>query len=148
MENATNAIIATLRTMIAMATTSMLERRLTMHDRWRQWSGGIDLDQRFPSAVPIGRAMTAPQKCFTQKILGARCALLLLLCADRPKRLFDAAGFGILHQRHPGCFATLRARELLHRNHGALDSSAKKADDDQNMDHDVFSVVECGAAGR
>jgi hypothetical protein len=22
----------------------MLERRLTMHHRWRQWSGGIDLD--------------------------------------------------------------------------------------------------------
>ena len=102
----------------------------------------------FPFAVPMGRAITAPQKCFTQKIPGARCALLLLLCADRPKRLFDAAGFGILHQRHPGCFATLRARKLLHRYHGALDRSAKKADDDQNMDHDVFSIVECGAAGR
>ena len=60
---------------------------------------------------------------------------LLLLRADRPKRLFNTAGFRILQQRRPGCFATLRARKLLRRYHGALDSSAKKANDDQNMDH-------------
>jgi hypothetical protein len=48
----------------------------------------------------------------------------------------------LLKQRGPGCVAALCAGEFLRRYHGALDSAAEKADDDQNIDHDDFSTVE------
>jgi hypothetical protein len=36
-----------------------------------------------------------------------------LLHAEGPKRLFNAAGLGVLDQCQPCCLATLRARELV-----------------------------------
>ena len=44
MANPTKAITATLRTMIAMAATSMVEKRFAMRHFWRQSSDGVDLD--------------------------------------------------------------------------------------------------------
>src|SRR5258705_4168083 len=44
-ENRTKATTATLRTIIAVATTSMMESRFdAMCHFWRQWSGSVDLD--------------------------------------------------------------------------------------------------------
>jgi hypothetical protein len=61
MENPTKASTAKLRTIIAIAATSMLKARLgsnAMRHRWRQSSGGVDLDhtafgslKRFPGGV-------------------------------------------------------------------------------------------------
>jgi len=52
-ENRTKASTATLRTIIAIATTSMMESRLdAMRHFWRQSSGSVDLDHvRRPVAI-------------------------------------------------------------------------------------------------
>jgi hypothetical protein len=47
MENPTKAITATLKTIIAIAATSMMESRLIMRQCFRRSSDGVDLDQLF-----------------------------------------------------------------------------------------------------
>jgi len=47
MENPTKASTATLRMMIAMATTSMVESRFALRYCWRPSSGSINLDHGF-----------------------------------------------------------------------------------------------------
>jgi hypothetical protein len=67
---------------------------------------------------------------------------LSLLRAEGPKRLFDAAGLGVINQRQSGCIATLYARKFLCRDRGALDRPAEPADDDENVDHKILLTLE------
>ena len=55
MENPTKASTATLRTMIAMAATSMVEKRFAMRHRWRKSDGSVDLDHAVPRPNGVGR---------------------------------------------------------------------------------------------
>ena len=57
MENPTKASTATLRTIIAIATASMVESRLVMRQLFRQSSGSVDLDHAtFKAAGVISEA--------------------------------------------------------------------------------------------
>jgi hypothetical protein len=51
MENPTKAITATLRTMVAIPATSILDRLDAMDHFWRQPSGGVDLDHGVRAAL-------------------------------------------------------------------------------------------------
>jgi len=53
MENPTKASTATLRMMIAMATTSMVESRFALRYCWRPSSGSINLDHGFARRIVI-----------------------------------------------------------------------------------------------
>jgi hypothetical protein len=63
MEKPTKASTATLRTIVAIAATSMMESRLAMRQFWRRSSGSVDLDQAdcgdHPILHPLGMAFTA-----------------------------------------------------------------------------------------
>jgi hypothetical protein len=52
-----------------------------------------------------------------------------LLHAEGPERLVKATGLGVVDQCLPGSFATLCARKLLCRYHGAIDSPKPAHDD-------------------
>jgi len=55
MENPTKASTATLRTITAIAATSMMERRLAMRQCFQKSSDGVDIDQAVPRPDRIAR---------------------------------------------------------------------------------------------
>jgi hypothetical protein len=69
MENPTKAIRATLRTIIAIATTSMMESRLAMRQFLEQSSDGVDLDHAVPHSDSPARRQEHRQRV---RVVGRR----------------------------------------------------------------------------